>query len=83
MPRTIVRKTKMVVTSPSDRNQTVRLPYAVAWAAARGIARDTHYAVVLYGEFGVARFNDTGGGMVEWIRSGIVSGFNSQTTLAI
>lgn len=63
------RKTriKMIVQSPSDRNSTIMLPYAVAWAAARGIAKDTHYAVTLYGELGTARFNHTGdGGIVEW-----------------
>jgi len=44
----------------------VKLPYAVAWAAARGIARDTHHVVTLVGEFGTARFNSEGVGYIEW-----------------
>jgi hypothetical protein len=31
----------MLVQSPSDHTSTIRLPYAVAWAAARGIAMHT------------------------------------------
>lgn len=80
--RPAVRTIKMIVQSPTDRNQTVTLPYAVAWAAARGIARDTHYAVVLIGEFGTARFNSKGGGTVEW-DNGEVTEFDNRAMAAI
>lgn len=57
---------KLIVQSPSDKNRTIWLPRAVAFAAARGIAKDTHHACILYGEFGTAKFNMDGGGTVEW-----------------
>jgi hypothetical protein len=60
------RRAKMILQSPSDRNTTVYLPIATAWAAARGIARDTHYVVILYGERGIARFRPDGTATVEW-----------------
>ena len=64
--RRAVHTLKLIVSSPSDHNRTVKLPYAVAWAAARGIARDTHHVVTLVGEFGTARFNSEGVGYIEW-----------------
>ena len=38
----------------------------MAWAAARGIAKETHESVILYGKFGVARFCYDGSGNVTW-----------------
>ncbi len=80
-------KVKMVTQSPTDRNQVTWLPSAVAWAAARGIATGTHYAVVLIGEFGTARFNQDGSGVVEWNEKSTkpvsVTPFDARTTVAI
>ena len=59
-------KIKMVLQSPSERNSVVWIDQAVAWAAARGILRDTHYVVVLIGRRGTARFDHQGGGIVTW-----------------
>jgi len=73
---------RIVVQSPADRNQSFSLPFAVAWAAARGIARDTHHAVILYGRYGGAKFSGDGSGYVEWNERsripGIVSYFDSR-----
>lgn len=78
---------KMVVQSPSDRNATTYMPAAVAWAAARGIARDTHHAVILHGIYGVARFDYRGGGTVEWNDASTMPGqttrFDDRTTVCI
>jgi hypothetical protein len=58
---------KMLVASPADgRWITSYLPRSVAWTAAQAIARETHYCVILCGEFGLARFSIDGGGHVEW-----------------
>lgn len=80
-------KIKMVTQSPSDRNQTTWLPYAIAWSAARGIASHTHFGVVLFGEYGTARFDRDGSGHVEWneqsTKPGEVTRFCSQTTVCI
>lgn len=80
-------RVKMIVQSPSDRNATVWLPYAVAWAAARGIAQQTHHAVILIGTRGTARFNGDGGGTVTWNEvsgePGTVTRFDAQRTVCI
>jgi hypothetical protein len=81
-------RVKLIVQSPSDRNTTILIPYAVAWAAARGIARDTHYAVILFGEYGTAHFNHAdGGGYVEWNDKSTMPGettrFDERTRVAI
>ena len=57
---------KLIVQSPSDKNRTILIPREVAWAAARGIAKDTHHRCVLYGQFGTARFDGEGCGTVDW-----------------
>lgn len=57
---------KMICQSPTDRNRVTWIHKSFAWAAARGIARDTHQVVILYGEFGIARFDGHGAGIVDW-----------------
>ena len=59
-------KCKLIAQTPSGRNQVVQIHIGLAWAAARGIARDTHCAVILYGKYGTARFHADGSGIVEW-----------------
>ncbi len=77
----------MIVQSPTDRNQTAKLPVAVAFAAARGIARETHHAVILDGTYGRARFYQNGGGNVEWnelsTMPGQTSEFDERTTVML
>ena len=81
------KRVKLIVQSPADRNESTMLPYAVAWAAARGIARDTHHVALLVGEFGTARFNTDGSGTVEWndksTKPGETTKFGERTTVAI
>jgi hypothetical protein len=78
---------KLIVQSPSDKNRTIWLPYTVAWAAARGIARETHHVATLFGKFGKARFNPDGGGVIEWneesTRPGETTTFGPNTVVAI
>lgn len=80
-------RVKMLVQSPSDRNTTIWLPYAVAFAAARGIARQTHYAVILFGERATARFSRDGSGTIEWndqpAAPGTTYRFDERTTVCI
>lgn len=60
------KRVVMLLKSPDGRAERASVPYAVAWAAARGIAINTHYDVQLVGEFGTATFDYDGGGTVEW-----------------
>ncbi len=80
-------KLKLVTQSPSDHNRVNWVESTVAWAAARGIARDTHYAVVLYGEYGTARFDMHGGGKVQWNEKSTMPGktttFDANTTVCV
>jgi hypothetical protein len=81
-------KIKMITQSPSGRNRTNWIEAGgVAWAAARGISRDTHFGVILYGEFGTARFDVNGGGLVEWnqksTRPDTVTRFDDRTIVCI
>jgi hypothetical protein len=78
----------MQVESADGGLQSTRIPYGVAWAAARGIARDTHYAVMLFGEYGTATFNHAdGGGYVEWNEKSTKPGertkFDARTCVSI
>jgi hypothetical protein len=59
-------RVKLITQTPSGRNRTSWLPHDVAWAAARGIIRDTHCGVVLVSEYGKAVFANDGSGHVEW-----------------
>lgn len=61
-----MERAKIIVQSPAGRNNVIHLPYAVAFAAARGIAVATHFGVILYGTYGTARFNSDGSGQVDW-----------------
>ena len=80
-------RVKLIVQSPSERNTTVWLPYAVAFAAARGIARETHFAAILIGPHGTARFDYSGAGVVEWNERSTMPGtttrFSDRTTVCI
>ena len=80
-------KLKMLTQSPSDRNRVTWLPSEIAWYAARGIACDTHHAVILYGQFGTARFHHDGSGFVEWneqsTRPGLSERFAADTIVCI
>ena len=80
-------RVKLIVQSPSERNTTVWLPYAVAFAAARGIARETHFAAILIGPHGTARFDYSGAGVVEWNERSTMPGtttrFCERTTVCI
>lgn len=82
-----MKRYRLICQSPSDRNLTISVHEHLAWAAARGIARDTHHAVVLIGQYGTARFDRLGGGKVEWNEAstwpGVVSEFNPSTTVCI
>lgn len=80
-------KVKMVTQDPTDRNSVSWLHRPVAWSAARAVARETHHAVILFGEFGTARFNRDGGGSVEWNERsnspGLVTEFAPDCTVCI
>ena len=80
-------KVKMISQSPSGKNRVTWLPREIAWAAARGVSMETHCAVILYGEFGTARFAQDGSGNVEWneksLSPGDVSRFCDRTTVMI
>lgn len=81
------KRVTLIVQSPADKNEKTKLPYAVAWAAARGIARDTHHVAILVGEYGTARFDQFGGGTVEWneksTKPGEITKFGERTTVSI
>ena len=82
---------KMVTTSPTDKNRVTWIPWPVAWAAARGIAKDTHHTVTLHGEYGKAVFETNpahaGAGHVEWneksTKPGEVTYFDERTLVCI
>ncbi len=78
---------RMVTQSPAGGNKVTWLPYAIAWAAGQGIARDTHHTVILYGEFGTARFSYDGSGNVEWnersTEPGTTTRFDNRTRVCI
>jgi hypothetical protein len=63
------------------------LHQSVAWCAARAIAQHTHADAVLYGQYGIARFNRLGGGVVEWLVGSLKPGekttFDARTTVCI
>jgi hypothetical protein len=63
--RKIVR-VKMITQDPTDRNTTTWLPESVAWLIGQTIAKQTHLSVLLYGEYGIARFNYDGTGTITW-----------------
>lgn len=50
-------KSTIVAEAPDGRVHRIKVPPAVAWSAARGIADGTHYAVELHGRYGSAKFN--------------------------
>jgi hypothetical protein len=81
------KKLTLVCISPSEKRLTLRLPYGIAWAAAQGIARDTHHAVILIGERGTAAFEGDGSGQVRWNEKsgapGVVTKFNATTIVCI
>ena len=52
--------------APDDTMHKFKVDAAIAWAAARGIARETHYGVVLLGRYGVAGFGPDGSVEVTW-----------------
>lgn len=81
--RSRTNRVKLIVQSPSDRYSTILLPYAVAFAAARGIARDTHYVAFLIGERGTARFAGDGSGTVDWADDSPPTRFGANTTVCI
>jgi hypothetical protein len=80
-------KIKMICQSPTDRNRVTWIDSHFAWAAARGIATWTHQAVILYGEFGTARFDRFAGGYIEWneksTKPGVVDFFDDKTQVCI
>lgn len=45
----------------------ITVPPALAWAAARGIAQETHYGVVLAGQYGTAVVRSDGSADVCWL----------------
>lgn len=77
----------MKLTAPSGDITEVRLPVGVAFAAARGIIRDTHFDVELHGFYGVATFHADGSGEVTWgersLEPGTVTGFGENTSVAL
>ncbi len=80
-------KLKMVCQSPTERNRVTWIHPAFAWHAARGIARDSHQVVILYGKYGLARFDRFGGGHVEWnehsTKPGTATEFDDKTIVII
>ena len=82
-----MKRYTLIAQSPSDRNVKVSIPEGLAWPAARGIAKDTHHAVVLIGRYGTARFDACGAGRVEWgpesTCPGEVTRFAENTTVCI
>ena len=80
-------RVKMVTQDCSDRNRVTWLPEGVAWVAARAIARETHYAVILYGRYGTARFDQSGNTTVEWSTESTIPGqvehYEDGTTVCI
>ena len=70
-----------------DGNQRISVPQALAFPIARAIAVETHYAVVIHGVYGIARFNRDGTGRVEWNEHSTMPGqtteFDERTTVCI
>lgn len=60
------RKATIFAEAPDGRIHEIRVPPALAWCCARGIARETHYGVVLLGQFGVASVRSDGRSEVFW-----------------
>lgn len=64
-----------------------QLPEEIAWVAARGAAKERHGNVTLYGKFGIAVFNPSGGGVVTWTEKSLTPGetdlFDDHTTVCI
>lgn len=87
MKRTRFSSYEICIVTCDDRLRKFRVPYCVAWAAARGIARETKCSVVLYGHYGLAAFQDDGSGVVYWNDQssipGTQSNFDDRTTVAI
>lgn len=85
--RTKTPKVTIVVVAPSGRSQSFTLPYSVAWPAARGIARESHHEVTLFGQYGNAVFDWTGGGHVVWgdksTTPGETTRFDANTTVCV
>lgn len=82
-----MKRVKMITIGCDGKSRTSSLPYAVAWTAARAIARETHFDVVLQGEYGTAHFTQDGSGKVEWndksTTPGKTTGFCTNTTVCI
>lgn len=82
-----IERCKMVTQSPCGKNRVTWMPINVAWPAARGIARDSHFSVILYGKFAVARFNYDGSGSVVWnelsTEPGKTTSFGENVTVCI
>jgi hypothetical protein len=80
-------KRKLIVELSDGRKRVAYLDRAIAWAAARGIAKDTLASVLLIGEFGTAEFNSVGAGSVVWNDKSPLPGertfFGASTTVCI
>jgi len=81
------RRLTIIATSPSDRNLRFSVPTQLAWTIAQAIAAKTHYACVLHGVYGMARFRIDGSGFVEWNSNSTMPGrtteFGERTTVCV
>lgn len=81
-------KYTLKITAPGGDVTEAKMPAAgLAFAAARGIIRDTHFDVEIQGVYGVAKFNNDGSGTITWNANSTcpagVTVFGARTTVMI
>lgn len=67
------RNARIIAEAPDGRVYRITVPPALAWAAARGIARETFYGVVLSGQYGTAQVRQDGSADVCWLGESLTS----------